>query len=208
MRRSAPRSDFWAIKARQNAIVSRLLRVFGARRTGDLERMRRILALSSAAAAVSVSGCQRRSRRIALGGALGAGTGRSHRFAPFRTAALAALWRERAIGAGTGALFGAAAPPPPYYGGLALPPTMPRRRPTSAYPQGRPRGRADALSGSSISTATGCASLSIEPNGGHMKKISLSRWPWPARHRCRPAIRRNSRQARLQAAHSAPAVAR
>ena len=30
-----------------------------------------------------------------------------------------------------------------------------------------------------------------------MKKVSLSRWPWPAPRRCRPAIRRSSRQGTL-----------
>ena len=87
--------------------------------------MRRILALSSAAAAaVSVSACQTPQQQNALfGGALGAGTGALIGSAVSGGSAGGAL-AGAAIGAGTGALFGAAAPPPPYYGGLALPPVL------------------------------------------------------------------------------------
>ena len=103
------------------------------------------MALSSAAAAaVSVSACQTPQQQNALfGGALGAGTGALIGAAASGGSAGGAL-AGAAIGAGTGALFGAAATPPPayygYYGGPALPPYY---APPQAYfglPPGPPPG--------------------------------------------------------------------
>ena len=106
--------------------------------------MRRMLALSSAvAAAVSVSACETPQQQNAFfGGALGAGTGALIGAAASGGSAGGAL-AGAAIGAGTGALFGAAATPPAYYdyyGGPALPPYY---APPQAYfglPPGPPPG--------------------------------------------------------------------
>src|SRR5277367_6110801 len=97
-----------------------VLRPLGARRrSGDLNRMARILALSLAlAAAVSVSACETPQQQNALfGGALGAGTGALIGSAVSGGSAGGAL-AGAAIGAGSGALIGSASTPPGgYYGG-------------------------------------------------------------------------------------------
>ena len=131
-------------------------------------RMARTLALLAAlAAAVSVSACQTPQQQNALvGGALGAGTGALIGSAVSHGSAGGAL-AGAAIGAGSGALIGAAATPQPtYYGGRSRVTTAASSRATTAGPL-----RADAPSGLSITTITGSAPRSIEPEGGKMKKI-------------------------------------
>jgi hypothetical protein len=91
-------------------------------RDGKLHQIKRIPALSLVfAAAVSLSACQTPQQQNALmGGTLGAGTGALIGAAASGGSAGGAL-AGAAIGAGAGALLGSAATPPgPYYGGPPL----------------------------------------------------------------------------------------